>query len=50
VRVTATVANTPQLEWWLLGFGDAVEVVRPAVLRNRIKEMVSKLALIYRIE
>lgn len=29
VRVTATVRDTGELRWWLLGFGDAVEVVRP---------------------
>ncbi len=32
VRVTATVRDTGELRWWLLGFGDAVEVVRPADL------------------
>ena len=31
-RVTASVANTEQLRWWLRGFGDSVEVVRPAEL------------------
>ena len=37
VRLTSTVANTPQLSWWLLGFGDAAEVLRPASLRNQLK-------------
>ena len=32
-KVIATVANTPQLVWWLLGFGDAVEVLGPTKLR-----------------
>lgn len=32
VRLTATVANTAQLRWWLLGFGNGVEVVKPAEL------------------
>lgn len=37
--VTATVADTAQLRWWLLGFGDQVEVLKPEKLR---KEMASK--------
>ena len=50
VRVSATVANSPQLEWWLSGFGDAVEVLHPAVLRNAMKEMVAELATLYRVD
>ena len=45
VRVTATVANTPQLEWWLMGFGDAVEVVKPVLLREGVREMVQNMAV-----
>lgn len=33
-RVTATVIDTPQLRWWLLGFGADVEVIKPAALRE----------------
>ncbi len=36
VRVTATVQDTEQLRWWLLGFGGAVEVLEPASLRRSI--------------
>jgi predicted DNA-binding transcriptional regulator YafY len=35
-RVVATVMDTPQLRWWLLGFGDAVEVLKPAMLRREL--------------
>ena len=35
-RVWATVRDTAQLEWWLLAFGDLVEVLEPASLRIRI--------------
>ena len=35
--LTATVKDTQQLRWWLLGFGDGVEVKQPAKLR---KEMI----------
>jgi predicted DNA-binding transcriptional regulator YafY len=34
-RVTATVPHTQQLEWWLMAFGDQVEVKGPAPLRRR---------------
>jgi predicted DNA-binding transcriptional regulator YafY len=40
-RLTATVANTPQLTWWLLGFGDAVEVLAP----KRVRSAISSTAL-----
>lgn len=36
LRVTATVADTPQLVWWLLGFGCGVEVMAPRSLRVKI--------------
>ncbi len=29
VLVKARVRDTGELRWWLLGFGDAVEVLRP---------------------
>jgi predicted DNA-binding transcriptional regulator YafY len=41
VQVTATVANTKQLEWWLLGFGEKLEVVAPKVLRDAIANRAS---------
>lgn len=34
VRIRATVADTDQLRWWLLGFGSQVEVVAPRALRS----------------
>jgi predicted DNA-binding transcriptional regulator YafY len=36
IKVTATVADTPQLRWWLLGFGDAVEVLAPKRIRSAV--------------
>lgn len=38
VRVTATVRDTAQLEWWLRGFGSGLELVGPAELRTRVVE------------
>ncbi len=33
VRIHATVNLTSQLQWWILGFGEQVEVLQPARLR-----------------
>jgi len=48
LRVRATVANTPQLQWWLLGFGEGVEVVKPADFRKVMAATAEELALVYR--
>jgi predicted DNA-binding transcriptional regulator YafY len=46
--VQATVQDTNQLRWWLLGFGEYVEVLAPASLRRefaaRAKDMVATYA------
>lgn len=39
VRISATVHDTSQLRWWVLGFGDQVEVVMPAPLRHALLEI-----------
>ncbi len=48
VLVEATVADTRQLRWWLLGFGGRTEVLEPACLRDELKahaiRMMSKYA------
>ena len=46
--VTATVQDAQQLEWWLRAFGDAVEVVAPKALRNRMKATLTRAAARYR--
>jgi len=47
VRVTATVADSPQLTWWLLAFGDGVEVVKPVPLRAEMARTAAALARLY---
>jgi len=47
VRVTATVAESPQLTWWLLAFGESVEVVKPARLRADMARTAAELARLY---
>lgn len=47
LRVLATVANTEQLRWWLLSFGENAEVIKPASLRSEFKERIKSLNLLY---
>lgn len=47
LRVTATVADTPQLLWWLLGFGEGVEVIAPIALRDHIHATVQEMSKTY---
>lgn len=46
-RITATVADTQQLFWWLLAFGDNVEVQAPASLRRAMAETASEMNHLY---
>lgn len=43
VMVQATVLDTAQLRWWLLGFGEKVEVLEPVSLRDEFREKVEKM-------
>jgi predicted DNA-binding transcriptional regulator YafY len=47
MRVRATVPDTAQLRWWILGFGDQVEVLEPASLREEFVNMTQSLHGIY---
>ena len=47
-RLKATLPNTSQLRWWLLGFGQGVEVIKPKSLRDEFKEMSKNLVNIYK--
>jgi predicted DNA-binding transcriptional regulator YafY len=44
VRISATVHDTSQLRWWVLGFGDQAEVVVPAPLRHALLEIYQSAA------
>ena len=46
-RVVATVMDTPQLRWWLLGFGDGVEVLKPVALRRELAAIARSMARRY---
>jgi len=47
VRLEAAVLDTPQLRWWLLGFGDNVEVVAPEGLRHEFAAVTVAMAAAY---
>lgn len=47
LQVKATVADTPQLTWWLLGFGEGVEVLKPEGLRREMARTAMESALVY---
>jgi hypothetical protein len=43
----ATVQNTEQFLWWVLGFGDKIEVIKPISLRNKITKIINKMIQTY---
>ena len=47
VRITATVNDTWQLRWWLMGQGASLEVCAPIVIRNAIKDELREAASLY---
>jgi predicted DNA-binding transcriptional regulator YafY len=47
IQVSATVKDTSQLRWWLLGFGRNVEIVKPKALRDEFIENLNQLNKIY---
>jgi len=47
VTLKATVEDTAQLRWWLLGFGDYVEVLKPVALAREMKATHARAARLY---
>ncbi len=47
VRIKATVADTSELRFWILGFGSSAEVVRPASLRKELSNTSKEMNKIY---
>ena len=48
VEIRATVRESAQLHWWLLGFGKRVEVIAPKALRQGIGDEIQTLAKRYK--
>jgi len=38
----ASVLNSPELTWWITGFGDAIEVLEPASLRKYFRKQAKR--------
>ena len=47
LHLSAAIRPSQELLWWILGFGDQVEVIRPAPLRQEIAEIAEKTAALY---
>ncbi len=47
LKITATVVNTEQLRWWLLGFGERIEIINPPELRKLMLKTANELHTIY---
>lgn len=48
LQLEAEVLDSHQLRWWLRGFGEKVEVLEPAELREEFKELAKALKRVYR--
>ena len=48
VHIKATVSNTLQLRWWLMSFGEKVEVLKPAPLRKEFAKTAKAMRAAYR--
>ena len=48
LRFEATVAGWQEVGWWVLGWGDEAEVIKPKELREWVAETVEKMIEVYR--
>ncbi len=48
IVLNAMVQDTNELRWWLLGFGDQVEILEPANLRDSFRVIVQNMAQAYK--
>ncbi|MDC0509500.1 WYL domain-containing protein [Gammaproteobacteria bacterium] len=48
ILIKATVSDTAQLRWWLLGFGSQVEVIKPEALREEMIHSIKSMVKVYR--
>lgn len=46
-EITATIPNTWQLRWWILGEGERIEVLQPEFLREQIKQSIQTTSRYY---
>jgi predicted DNA-binding transcriptional regulator YafY len=43
LQIKATVHDNPQLRWWLLAFGDQIEIKKPASLREEVHKIAQNM-------
>jgi predicted DNA-binding transcriptional regulator YafY len=48
LMVTATVADTPQVLWWILAMGAGVEVISPVGLRDKVAQTLAEASAAYK--
>jgi len=48
LKVTATVRDDQEIRWWLLDFGDKVEIIKPAGLRREFREIANNMVTMYK--
>jgi len=48
ITLEVKVDGLGEISWWLLGYGDQVEVLQPVALRRRVKKIAQKMTKIYR--
>ncbi len=46
-KLTATVQDSWQLSWWIMSYGDSIEVVSPAPYRKKISKLLASAAAQY---
>ncbi len=47
ILLSANVQDTNELRWWLLGFGDQVEILEPMELREDFRDIAKNMAQSY---
>ncbi len=47
ILLDVTVQDTNELRWWLLGFGDQVEILKPVSLREYFRVIIQNMAKAY---
>ncbi len=47
VRLTATLTDSWQLDWWTLSYADAIKILEPTELRKRISKTFNTAARQY---
>jgi len=47
VKLTATVTDSWQLSWWIMSYGDSIEVISPVAYRRKIASLLANAAAQY---